>query len=506
MASLLTASCFADLSTVADHEIPDIVIEGLEPELRVLYGETVHVEVSVSQKGRSAADFDIRWSVDLTAGKIKDRIEICEGPVLDYKVSNTPSDRPYALRVDVTDKQTGLVQVAWSRLYVSTSLGEGILVAYTNDGGKTTEFDIIRNQYITYAYEGDETQITRALYSLANEESLEEKVICMAPVVDTDMETLNETRILLGTSDHLISIDPLTFKEMSRDATLFQSANQTSYETTALFNFGSYQAGAIVGGYLYVIPTILDRVFGQTAFSLQPKNIFNTRNVAYAAYQGGHLAVFDEVHERFFYVIGNFAHNASFEELSPEKLSFSLSGCSAVAAGETKGKNLAFIVKDPTGVNHLCVVDVSGSNPAISSTDVIVDGERFEEAVSIAFCDNADIFYYATPDALYATLFAIGRISTRKVNWTPDSPDEKITSVRQYTQAFKGTQNLDPSSYPYILPTHRLQMIITTYNDKTGEGKIYLRPFNVSTGLFTSKNNGTYGGFGEITALCPTFR
>ena len=44
------------------------------------------------------------------------------------------------------------------------------------------------------------------------------------------------------------------------------------------------------------------------------------------------------------------------------------------------------------------------------------------------------------------------------------------------------------------------------YNEKTGEGKIYLRPFNVSTGLFTSKNNGTYGGFGEITAICPTFR
>ena len=49
-------------------------------------------------------------------------------------------------------------------------------------------------------------------------------------------------------------------------------------------------------------------------------------------------------------------------------------------------------------------------------------------------------------------------------------------------------------------------MIITTYNDKTGEGKVYLRPFNVSTGLFTAKDNGTYGGFGEITALCPTLR
>ena len=49
-------------------------------------------------------------------------------------------------------------------------------------------------------------------------------------------------------------------------------------------------------------------------------------------------------------------------------------------------------------------------------------------------------------------------------------------------------------------------MIITTYDETTGEGKIYLRPFNVSTGLFTMQSNGTYGGFNEITAITPTLR
>ena len=51
-----------------------------------------------------------------------------------------------------------------------------------------------------------------------------------------------------------------------------------------------------------------------------------------------------------------------------------------------------------------------------------------------------------------------------------------------------------------------MQIVIFTYNEKTGEGKIYLRPFNVSTGLFTYKDNGVYGGFGRITAAATTFR
>ena len=504
-AALIAVACYSDLSTEADHEIPDILIEGIPSEVRITYGENLHLEASVSQQGRTAEDFEMLWTVDLTAGGQKDRLELADGPILDYKVSSMPADQPYTLRFDVTDKQTGLTQVAWCKLYVASSLGEGLLVAYTRDGGKTSEFDMIRNGYLSYGYEWDQTKITREIYSLANEKAFEGRVNCIAPLVDSDMAALNENRILIGTPEHLIAVDPLTFRETTRDHGLFQSSNVTDFGTEALFNFASYEAGAIVGGRLYVIPTIIDRLFIAVGFTLQPNNVFYTRNVAYAAWQNGHAAFFDEVHTGFYYVIGNFAHSASFESINSDRLGFPLAGCKAVAAGESKGKNLSFVLREPNGVYRMCTVDVSGPNPAIGES-IVIEAERIDEAVSYAFCDNCEIFYYATADALYATLFAAGRVSTRKVNWAPDSPDEKITSVRQYTQGFKGTQNLDPGTYPYTLPTHRLQIIITTYNDKTGEGKIYLRPFNVSTGLFTAQNNGTYGGFGEITAICPTLR
>ena len=41
--------------------------------------------------------------------------------------------------------------------------------------------------------------------------------------------------------------------------------------------------------------------------------------------------------------------------------------------------------------------------------------------------------------------------------------------------------------------------------EKNIEGKIYMRPFNLSTGMFNYKDNGTLEGFGEISEVAPTF-
>jgi hypothetical protein len=215
------------------------------------------------------------------------------------------------------------------------------------------------------------------------------------------------------------------------------------------------------------------------------------------------LAVFDETRSKFFFITGWNATQASFSEVNVD-LAFSLADNVCVGGGCSRNQSLCFLLRSPEGAYHVCILDVQGAAPMCKAYEV--ENEAMDNIVTVAFCDNCDIMYFATTDAIYSTILADGRVSTRKVSWSPDSPDEKITCIRQYVQGWYGTHQYNLDDYPFQLETNRLQLIITTYNEKTGEGKIYLRPFNVSTGLFTSKNNGTYGGFGEITALCPTFR
>ena len=64
-------SCMADLSTEATIEIPDIVIQGLAPELSVPYGTELEIDATVTQEGRSQDDFDMTWTIELNPKTIK---------------------------------------------------------------------------------------------------------------------------------------------------------------------------------------------------------------------------------------------------------------------------------------------------------------------------------------------------------------------------------------------------------------------------------------------------
>ena len=505
--SLLAVSCFADLSTEADHEIPDIIIEGLEPNMYVLYGQDIHLEVKVSQEGRTMDDLDCQWTIDLKPDTLADRIELGEGTSLDYKVSNRPSSTPYIIRLDVTDKQTGLVKMAACRLFVASSLGEGLLVAYTRDGGASSEFDLLANKYVTWGYTSEEPTYTRELFSLANGRAFDENVNVVCEMTDTDAGgagVYGENRILVGTDAHMHSIDPLTFVLTESDAPLFYSAYQTEFATTDIFNFGGYSNGAIVNGEPFGMMCHIDRQYSALGLSLEPKNFFRPNNIAHGPMQqGGHFGVFNENDGKFYYIMGWNLTQSAFSQVA-YTFSFQTAGCVSVGSGCGRNQTLCFLLKDPSDVYRVCQLDVQNTTPVVNV--FTINGTEMDKIVSVDFCDNCDMMYYATPTSIYATILAAGRVNTRKVTWAPDSPDEKITSVRQYKQAWYGTHQYYPSDYEFLLDTHRLQLIITTYNETTGEGKIYLRPFNVSTGLFTAKNNGTYGGFGEITAICPTFR
>ena len=500
----LLASCYKDLSTDATIEIPDLTIEGVPAEMSILYGEEIVIDPVVQQEGRSSDNFEYLWTIDLVPGSFSQRIELGTEKTLNYKVSNKPSDAAYILRLDVTDKQTGLVKVASTRVYVGSSLGEGLLVAYTRDGGATSEFDLLANKFVTYGYESDEPRYTREIHALANNKAFGEKVNTICEMVDTDGATLNENRILIGTDNHIYSYDPLTFVQNAADATMFYSNNITEFGTTSIFNFAGYSHGAIIGGRAFGMICIIDRQYSLLNLGLEPGDFFKPTNIAYGMMQqGGHLAVFDETRSKFFFIMGWNVTQSSFSEVTAD-LGFSLAGNVCLGGGSSRNQALCFLLKSPEGAYHVCMLDVQGAAPVGKAYEL--ESEAMDDIVSVAFCDNCDIMYYATTDAIYSTILADGRVSTRKVNWTPESPDEKITCIKQYMQGWYGTHQYYLNDYPFQLDTNRLQLIITTYNEKTGEGKIYLRPFNVSTGLFTSKNNGTYGGFGEITAICPTFR
>ena len=113
--------------------------------------------------------------------------------------------------------------------------------------------------------------------------------------------------------------------------------------------------------------------------------------------------------------------------------------------------------------------------------------------------------YYATQNRVYPVLIS-GTTAVTGTPWELSSSGEVITAIKMYQQGWYGVGANREDSYAFISPEHNRQLLVTTYNSSTGEGKIYVVPI-------TALGSGTLGataqvfeGFGEITAIGATLR
>ena len=499
---LLFQSCYKDLSTEASLEIPEISIEGIDNSLTIAFGQTISFTPTVTQEGRTEDDFEYLWEMDITPQAMSGRMELSTEKDLEMRISNTPSDKPYTISFKATDKITGLSKTVGCRLYVGSSLGEGLLVAHTRDNGATSEFDLVANEFLTWGYTG-KVRYTRNLWSLTNEGTFEGNVNDMIEICDTVGGVFNENKILVGPDEHIIAIDPLTFKVKYMDGANFNNTSESSFQTTLFGHVGGYSSYAVVNGKLFGIICHIDNKFSAVAFSKEKKDVFGPHNIGNAMLDQGNLMAFNEEDGLFYNLAGWQIMNGALSEIT-SNFGFDTNGAKSIAGGGTKGNRPALLVRSADGKYHICIASFDTVIPEVTHYQVS-DGD-LDNMVAAALCDNADLMYYTNGKEIYAVLMSGGKATTKKLSWKPASEDETVTDIFQYRQAWMGTHQYYLSDYEFPLATNRLQMVIVTYNEKTGEGKFYLRPYNVSTGLFTYKDNGSYGGFGKISSIAPLFK
>ena len=500
---VLLLSCYQDLSTTADKELPDIEISGVPDTLETFFGEEIALRALATLGGEAYDGFTYEWAIDLKPGDNDDGISLSETPDVSYRVANQPNEAPYCLSFTATDPESGLSKTVFCHVYVRSSLGEGILVAHTRDGGQTTDFDLLANKYVTYGYSSDVPRYTRNIYELANGAPLAGKVNTVLPVVRSDGAVYNETLILVGTDEHLIALDPLSFTVAKQDGALFNGFKEPSFEVHNLINYGQIMTAAQINGGLWLNICHTNNIFNKAGYSGIPADVFTPTNIGYSyAVQQSDVAFFHEAQGKFYYVHAQFSGYGSFA-LVTDLIGADLSGGKSLWAGAGKDGRCAFLIEAADGNHHIVFLHPS-LNEMIHYP--LESGQWLTDARYFAFCDNADILFMASDRKVASVTVLGGSPVFREISWAPENKAETITGIKFYTQGWYGSHGFDYNSYTFPLATNRMQIMIFTYNESTGEGKIYLRPFNVSTGLFTFKDNGVYGGFGRITAAASTFR
>ena len=499
----LLLSCYQDLSTTADKVLPDIEISGVPDTLETFFGDEIALRAIATLDGEPYDGFVYEWVIDLRPTRNVDRMSLSETAELSYRVANQPSESPYCLSFTATDIESGLSKTAFCHVYVRSSLGEGILVAHTRDGGKTTDFDLLANKYVTYGYTSDAPRYTRNIYSLANGQPLDGRVNAMLPVVRTDGAVYNETLILVGTDEHLLALDPLTFTVSKQDGALFNGFKEPTFEVHNLINYGQIMTAAQINGKLWLNICHTNNIFNIAGYSGIPSDVFTPTNVGYSyAVQQSDVAFFNEAEGKFYYMHAQFSGYGSFS-LVTEPVGADLAGGKSLWAGAGRDARCAFLIEAADGNHHLIFLHPTEKEMIHYALE---PGQWLQDASYFAFCDNSDILFMASDSKIASVTILGGSPVYREINWSPDDKAETVTGIKFYTQGWYGSHGFDYNSYTFPIATNRMQIVVFTYNESTGEGKIYLKPFNVSTGLFTFKDNGVYGGFGRITAASSTFR
>ena len=507
LASAIVMSCYKDLSTEATRELPDIEIVSMVDRLDVYYGEVLKFTPEVKIKGRKASDIEYKWEMTIIPQDDNFEIDLGSEKSLEYMVGNSPSSNPYIIRLTVTDKVTGLVRYKSWNTYVASTLGEGILVAHTADGGKTSDLSLLKAKPVTAGYEGT-PKYTHDLFAKSNGSPIQGRVNAILPVVRSNLAAYNLNHVFVGTDTDLIALNYLDYKEDTRNSTLFTfPEGHDNVKVEHLFNYSKYKTGLISDGNLYDCICNSAYLYSQTVYQNKPSNIFSKETLA--ASKMNHLYLVDVHQGKFLFAVG-WQIAASFVD-APVSTTYQLKGATPVACGMMKsldGDKSGFLVKAPDGMYYATTINYdSQGNFTFMNYNLSEIAQDLDQAKGFAFCDNADFFYYFT-DREINVIITSGKNATRRpITWEPEDKSEKITGLYHYQQGFYGTQGIwSEAEYEHALDTHRLQLVITTYDESTGEGKIYLRPFNVTTGLFTKQSNGVYGGFKEITAITTTLR
>lgn len=515
-AIFLFAGCFQDESTPATFDYPDIVItKNFESDtLSVNFGAKLTISAVATQEGVDESKLEYLWEMDVQPGTAKGRAFLSDTPDVDVRITSSPSAMPYYVSLTVTNTESGFSRSRYWPLYVINALGEGILVAHTSDGGVTSDLSLLANKHVTYGYVSDKPRVTDNLFEIGNGTHIDGKVTSLLARSATDLNapvraSYNEDLIMVGTEEHVYALDPVSYSVKRSDAALFASSTVTSFGVDMFHNVGNYSSFVLMDGNIYVCIDMLDNTYTNTSYPISPRQL-TPSNTAAAEDNQGWVYTFDPTSHRFYYVPGWCIHSSAFAELeekaSPEKTF--LDDKVSVACGIFKGIRGAFVLKGTDGYWLTVLSGNDGAAPVVAK----LDAPNIENATDFAFCDNTDVFFYIADNKVYSTVLSGGSASTRVLSWNPDSKDEKVTMIKHYRQGWYGTRNYDlygsgSTNYAFPLSTHRMQMAVVTYNEKTGEGKIYLKPFNVSTGMFNAfKDNGTYGGFGQITAIGTTLR
>ncbi len=506
--SVMAVSCYKDNSTLDTNPLPDIKISIDGIDKGIVIGMLNDLILSPSIK---AGDVDItsgleyEWILNQNPKEFNypnDFDVISTEKDLNYQVTQMINKDPYILSLRVTDKSTGFVYSEYWELTVSSTYGEGILVAYEEGGAH--ELGLIMDKDISYQFSAPEASIRTGLYEAGNGSKLSSKIKSL-----TYAYHVNNNVTWIATEDgDLLCLNNDGYNPLDKEM-IFQPE---SFHVNGYYNAEAKIVAYSNDGIYSMIKNVDDRptssMYTFDSADMKPSNDIISSNSNSSAV-APHMAWYNET-DGAFYGIG-FSWHPMFEikgklaaNSNPEVFDRSnLPGQEAIAGGVSyNSASHSFLLKDKTSgaytvysfTSDPCIANIASKIP--ESAKSIIDN-----AVDIFFMYDYAIMYVATETDVYAINYSSSNAVFNDSPQFSAPSGEKIAVAKLYQQGNyannAGIFDYDDQSGKQELNNRAIYLA----TNKGDEGKVYVVPMvavQASNGTLDQSKALSYEGFNKI--------
>jgi hypothetical protein len=499
--TLMLAACYKDKGNYDYNELEQFYVDSIKVGKEFIVGQfdTLKLKSGLVYAGdRSKLKYS--WSAYLVQPSLNGNKADTLSTTEDLSVPIPLFPEKYYLEFTATDPVTGRRAAARYTMNVE-SIGAGLLVLYEKNN--QVDCDLIKTKLLEGLLPADE--VVRNLYSLAN------------PTMPLTGEAIGINAFKSGSVQYIslfssndgVAVSPADMVINKKFKDLFflppNAQKPQGYFAPLGFNTNNYETSAgyefLVNNGQFYANMVLFAFGRESAYSLLTKASGSYKASPYTMFAPGRIVVFDE-------------QSRGFLQASP--LGTTLSAYSSSTAGTPPfnfnniGKDLIWLgygygsiamgygfFKNPgdDGARYIYVMDF-----ATSTAKYIMDISAFDritEAKLFALGMRGQLMYYAAGNKIYQIVFDLSTgTASQSIDAWPHIPvGEEITCIK--TCPHPG-RNLSENAVDKYL-------MVGTYNNSTGMGKVYMLQANVTSGTLQAQPAAVYEQFGKIKDIAFKF-
>ncbi|MGP1623140.1 PKD-like family lipoprotein [Bacteroides heparinolyticus] len=484
------AACYDDHGNYNYSELPGITLE-VKDTVYATQFKPLELSVEIKLDGAEESDYEFSWRLwSNEIGGVWKQKTICKTKKLSYSVTEIPGS--YSLVLTCHNKKSGIDTYKKVLLVVQGIITEGWMVLQEKDG--KTDFDLIMSPY--FSNRVDKDQILHDVYKSINGEQLEGRGVKIGSFFCLG----RYQHVMILTDKGGARLDAITMQKTYDISTLMTDMSDWKPENYIFYHYywspGRYGYDALISNGRFYEYSVISAM-GFTTY-IEPILIdgMTYKSSSYAPrYFDYYLAIiYDELGGRFLCFPKKNGGSTWVLQEMPDNASGSVFNIKNMRAKlrymDTGFKNYEYgLFEDwDTHTNTLCVFNFDRRTNVDKAMYSAANCPEIQNASHFAVGDLGPVFYYATDRDIYQYDYT-GSNTGKKVYSLANS-EERITGMK----IFKPCVDRFIKSHPY----NNKILIISTYNESSKEGKVYMYYINVSNGAIDTSSEKTFSGFGQI--------